>query len=95
MLKCRRKYRVLCLDLSVFSIHTDEDIQNIDYVEVIRNFRAIDAQLSTVIEVSFANQKINFGDNDMMRWYTNNVLRHLKKDGNVEYIKKEDVRRRT
>jgi len=64
-------------------------------VEVIRNFRAIDAQLSTVIEDSFANQKINFGDNDMMRWYTNNVLRHLKKDGNVEYIKKEDVRRKT
>ena len=64
-------------------------------VEVIRNFRAIDAQLSTVIEDSFANRKINFGDNDMMRWYTNNVLRHLKTDGNVEYIKKEDVRRKT
>lgn len=64
-------------------------------VEVIRNFRAIDAQLSTVIEDSFANKKINFGDNDMMRWYTNNVLRHLKKDGNVEYIKKEDIRRKT
>lgn len=64
-------------------------------VEVIRNFRAIDAQLSAVIEDGFANHKINFGDNDMMRWYTNNVLRHLKKDGNVEYIKKEDVRRKT
>ncbi|AHJ30731.1 helicase [Nodularia spumigena CS-584] len=36
LLKYRRKYRVLCLDLSVFSIHTDEDIQNIDYVEIIR-----------------------------------------------------------
>lgn len=64
-------------------------------VEVIRNFRAIDAQLSAVIEDGFANHKFNFGDNDMMRWYTNNVLRHLKKDGNVEYIKKEDVRRKT
>ncbi len=64
-------------------------------VEVIRNFRAIDAQVSAVIEDGFANHKFNFGDNDMMRWYTNNVLRHLKKDGNVEYIKKEDVRRKT
>lgn len=64
-------------------------------VEVIRNFRAIDAQLSTVIESSFANHKINFGDNDMMRWYTQNVLRHLKKDGNIEYVKKEDIRRKT
>jgi hypothetical protein len=35
-LKYRRKYRVLCLDLSVFSIHTDEDMENIDYVEIIR-----------------------------------------------------------
>ena len=30
----------------------------------------------------------------MMRWYTNNVLRRLKPDGNIEYIKKEDVRRK-
>ncbi|MBS9386502.1 MAG: helicase [Dolichospermum sp. BR01] len=36
LLKYRRKYRVLCLDLSVFSIHTDEDIENIDYVEIMR-----------------------------------------------------------
>ena len=31
----------------------------------------------------------------MMRWYTQNVLRRLKGDGNVEYVKKEDVRRKT
>ncbi len=36
LLKYRNNYRVLCLDLSVFSIHTDEDLQNIDYVEIIR-----------------------------------------------------------
>ncbi|WP_016953078.1 helicase-related protein [Anabaena sp. PCC 7108] len=36
LLKYRRNYRVLCLDLSVFSIHTDKDIENIDYVEIIR-----------------------------------------------------------
>lgn len=35
-LKYRQKYRVLCLDLSVFSIHTDEDIEDIDYVQIIR-----------------------------------------------------------
>ncbi|MFN5989810.1 MAG: helicase, partial [Dolichospermum sp.] len=35
-LKYKRQYRVLCLDLSVFSIHTDEDIEDIDYVEIIR-----------------------------------------------------------
>ncbi|XHB95537.1 hypothetical protein AAFF39_00495 [Lactococcus garvieae] len=31
----------------------------------------------------------------MMRWYTQNVLRRLKSDGNIEYVKKEDVRRKT
>ncbi len=36
LLKYKNNYRVLCLDLSVFSIHTDEDLQNIDYVEIIR-----------------------------------------------------------
>ncbi|MEA5576382.1 helicase-related protein [Anabaena sp. UHCC 0451] len=36
LLKYKHNYRVLCLDLSVFSIHTDEDLQNIDYVEIIR-----------------------------------------------------------
>ncbi|MDB9536473.1 helicase-related protein [Dolichospermum planctonicum CS-1226] len=35
-LKYKRQYRVLCLDLSVFSIHTDEDMEDIDYVEIIR-----------------------------------------------------------
>lgn len=64
-------------------------------VEVIRNFRAIDARLSSRIEDAFANKKIVFGDNDMMRWYTQNVLRRLKTDGNIEYVKKEETRRKT
>ncbi|MFC4652644.1 terminase TerL endonuclease subunit [Lactococcus nasutitermitis] len=64
-------------------------------VEVIRNFRAIDALLAPRIEDAFANQKVIFGNNDMMRWYTQNVLRRLKSDGNVEYVKKEETRRKT
>lgn len=36
LLKYKNQFRVLCLDLSVFSIHTDDDLQNIDYVEIIR-----------------------------------------------------------
>ncbi|MDB9460530.1 helicase [Dolichospermum circinale CS-545/17] len=36
LLKYKRQYRVLCLDLSVFAIHTDEDMEDIDYVEIIR-----------------------------------------------------------
>lgn len=64
-------------------------------VEVLRNARATDGLLAPRIETAFAQHHINFGDNDMMRWYTNNVLRRLKGDGNVEYTKKEDTRRKT
>lgn len=68
---------------------------SVDKIEIINNPRAIDSLLAPRIEDAFANLKVNFGDNDMMRWYTQNVLRRLKGDGNVEYVKKEDVRRKT
>lgn len=64
-------------------------------IEIVRNPRAIDSLLAPRIETAFANHHVVFGDNDMMRWYTNNVLRRLKADGNVEYVKKEDTRRKT
>jgi phage terminase large subunit-like protein len=30
-----------------------------------------------------------------MRWFTNNVYVHIKKDGNKEYLKKDEFRRKT
>ena len=73
---------------------TSKDYE-ISQVNLISNPRAIDSLLAPRIEDAFANLNVNFGDNDMLRWYTNNVLRRLKNDGNVEYVKKEDVRRKT
>jgi len=64
-------------------------------VEILRNAKAIDSLTAPKIETNFARRNIIFGANDMMRWYTNNVLRKLKKDGNIEYLKKEEVRRKT
>lgn len=64
-------------------------------VEVIRNPRAIHSLLAPRIELAFANRQIIFGDNPLMRWYTNNVLVVIKKDGNKEYQKKEPIRRKT
>ncbi|MEK5390203.1 terminase TerL endonuclease subunit [Margalitia sp. FSL K6-0131] len=64
-------------------------------VEVIRNPRAIHSLLAPRVETGFANQLFIFGDNPLMRWYTNNVLVVIKKDGNKEYQKKEPVRRKT
>lgn len=64
-------------------------------IEIIKNPRAIHSLLSPRIELAFANQQIIFDDNPLMRWYTNNVLVSIKKDGNKEYLKKEPIRRKT
>ncbi|MBW4669022.1 MAG: helicase [Cyanomargarita calcarea GSE-NOS-MK-12-04C] len=36
LLKYRRQYRIICVDLSIFSVNTDDDVRNLDYVEIIR-----------------------------------------------------------
>lgn len=37
MLLCyRRQFRILCVDLSVFSINSDDDIKDLNYVEILR-----------------------------------------------------------
>jgi phage terminase large subunit-like protein len=61
----------------------------------IRNPKAIHALLAPRVETMFANHNIIFGSNPLMRWYTNNVYVHIKKDGNKEYLKKDEVRRKT
>jgi phage terminase large subunit-like protein len=61
----------------------------------IRNPKAIHSQLAPRVETMFANHNIIFDDNPLMRWYTNNVYVHIKKDGNKEYLKKDEVRRKT
>lgn len=66
----------------------------IDY-EVIRSPRAIHGLLAPRIETMFANQNIIYDDNPLMRWYTNNVAVKIKPDGNKEYIKKDEIRRKT
>lgn len=64
-------------------------------IEVIRNPRAIHSLLAPRIETYFANHQIIFGDNPLMRWYTNNVAVNIKSDGNKEFIKKDEFRRKT
>ncbi|WP_409297743.1 terminase TerL endonuclease subunit [Peribacillus sp. SCS-26] len=61
----------------------------------IRNPKAIHSLLAPRVETLFANHQIIFGDNPLMRWYTNNVEVKIKKDGNKEYLKKDEYRRKT
>lgn len=64
-------------------------------IEVIRNPKAIHGLLAPRIETLFANHHVIFGDVPIMRWYTNNVAVHTKPDGNKEFIKKSEHRRKT
>ena len=64
-------------------------------VEYIRNPKAIHSKLAPRVETMFAKRQIIFDDNPLMRWYTNNTYVHIKKDGNKEYLKKDEFRRKT
>lgn len=61
----------------------------------IRNPKAIHSLLAPRVETLFAQRKIIFGDNPLQRWFTNNVLVKTKKDGNKEYLKKDELMRKT
>lgn len=64
-------------------------------VEVIRNPDAASGLLAPKIEVAFDDERVVFGDNPLMRWYTNNVYVKILKNGNKVYRKKEEVKRKT
>lgn len=64
-------------------------------VEVIRRPEAIHGLLAPRVEMYFSKGMFVWGDNPLMRWYTNNVLVQIKKDGNKVYGKKEPIRRKT
>ena len=61
----------------------------------IRNPKAIHSLLAPRVETLFAQNNIIYGDNPLMRWYTNNVYVKIKKDGNKEYLKKDEFKRKT
>ena len=63
--------------------------------EFIRNPAGVQSKVAPIIEDGFANQRINYCQDPMMKWYTNNT--YVKEDprGNKTYLKKEPVRRKT
>ncbi|MGO2108295.1 MAG: terminase TerL endonuclease subunit [Staphylococcus equorum] len=64
-------------------------------IEVIRNPRGVHSLLAPRVETLFANHHIVFGDNPLMRWYTNNVAVKVDKNSNKTFEKKDEHRRKT
>jgi phage terminase large subunit-like protein len=53
------------------------------------------AKVAPLIEQSFAEETLVFGDNPTMRWYTNNCYTETDKKGNTTYLKIEPKTRKT
>ncbi|MBA1352691.1 terminase large subunit [Staphylococcus cohnii] len=64
-------------------------------LEVIKNPTAIHGLLAPRIDTMFAKRQLTFGNNPLMRWFTNNVAVTMQPDGSKKYIKKDEVRRKT
>ena len=63
--------------------------------DVVRRSKSIEAMVAPQIEVLFAREQLIFGDNPLMRWYTNNVYVARDSFGNMMYQKKDEKRRKT
>ena len=63
-------------------------------VDALKNPRSLHVLIAPRIEDAFANHKIIFGDDPMMRWYTNNVFVKETNNGKV-FEKKEETKRKT
>lgn len=57
--------------------------------------RVTQMRWAPVIESAFATQRIVWGDNPLMRWYTNNACKVTDKQGNTTFEKKEEKSRKT
>lgn len=64
-------------------------------VEIIRKPSSIHPRLAPLVETGFAEHTFAWGDNPLMRWYTNNVLVKTLPDGGKQYLKKDEHRRKT
>jgi phage terminase large subunit-like protein len=64
-------------------------------LEISRSGTVTHTKLSPIIEEMFATRNIVYGDDLMMRWYTNNVYVKMDGKGNKTYEKIEPIKRKT
>lgn len=99
----RTRYNIICLAIDKFrrdlmakalrEAGFDEDKKSYGNIKTIRPSDIM--LISPVITSKFADHKIIWGDNPLMRWYTNNAKKILDAKGNVTYGKIEPKSRKT
>ncbi|MEA5594812.1 ATP-binding protein [Rivularia sp. UHCC 0363] len=73
LLRCRKEVRILCVDLSVFSIKSDQEVKNLDFVEILRNLLIRDISYlrskSVFSQLRIDTQSLGFEFNDDLKSY--------------------------
>ena len=64
-------------------------------LESVRSGPITHAKVAPLIEQIFAEETLVFGDDPVMRWYTNNTCQEMDKKGNTTYLKIEPKTRKT
>ena len=64
-------------------------------LEAVRSGPITHAKVAPLVEQSFAEETLVFGDNPTMRWYVNNTCQEVDKKGNTTYLKIEPKTRKT
>ncbi len=73
LLRYRKQIRILCVDLSVFSIKSDREVKNLDFVEILRNLLIRDISYlrskSVFSQLRIDTQSLGFEFNDDLKSY--------------------------
>ncbi len=69
------------------------DVDDKNKVKLVK--RVTEMRWAPVIQSAFANHRIVWGDNPLMRWFTNNTFADCDKDGNITFSKKDPNARMT
>lgn len=99
--KQAEKYNIICLAIDNFR-HTllAKELERIGFetgkggnVELVKKPEIM--KMAPVIASQFANRRILWGKNELMRWYTWNTKQIMNSDGNISYGKIEPKSRKT
>lgn len=84
------RYTLLSKSFAAFGFDPDRKKGNLKLT-----YSPEQSMVAPVISSAFLNRKIVWGDNMLMRWYTNNATRLIDKRGNITYGKIEPKTRKT
>lgn len=91
----RFRYNVLKDTFNKYGIYPQDKEHPDGLLVLIGNGYITHNKVAPLIDEIFANHKLIFGDDPMMRWYTNNTYVDIDKKGNKSYKKIEPKLRKT